>query len=82
MGAEPGIFMPADPHVGDAFRQEFLPGQAEDHFEITNLDATIDGALRDLVPTPCEPRNGLHSSQACATPSSMSAASVRSRRRR
>lgn len=61
-GAEPGIFMPADPHVGDAFRQEFLPGQAEDHFEITNLDATITvpyatftHAMRTKEWTPLEP---------------------------
>jgi len=61
-GAEPGIFIPAHPQVGDSFRQEFLPGQAEDHFEITNLDAsvtvpyaTFSGGMRTKEWTPLEP---------------------------
>ena len=29
-GAQPGIVMLADPHVGDAYRQEFYAGEAED----------------------------------------------------
>jgi hypothetical protein len=33
-GAKPGIFMPASPHVGQSGRQEFLKGQAEDHFKV------------------------------------------------
>ena len=32
-GARAGIFMPARPSAGQAFRQEFLKGHAEDHFE-------------------------------------------------
>jgi hypothetical protein len=33
-GAKPGIFMPADPRVGQSFRQEYLEGEAEDHFRV------------------------------------------------
>jgi hypothetical protein len=40
-GAEPGIFMPAKPKVGESFRQEYLRGQAEDHFEILSLDSSV-----------------------------------------
>jgi hypothetical protein len=40
-GAKPGIFMPAHPEVGQSFRQEFLKGHAEDHFEVIGLFATV-----------------------------------------
>jgi hypothetical protein len=33
-GAQPGIFMPADPQSGQSFQQEFYTGQAEDHFVV------------------------------------------------
>ena len=33
-GALPGIVMPADPQVGDAYRQEYYPGEAEDMVEV------------------------------------------------
>jgi hypothetical protein len=33
-GAKPGIFMPAHPHAGASFRQEFYNGHAEDHFRV------------------------------------------------
>ena len=33
-GALPGIVMPADPQPGDAYRQEYLPGVAEDMGEV------------------------------------------------
>jgi hypothetical protein len=33
-GAKPGIFMPVDPRVGQSFRQEYLEGEAEDHFRV------------------------------------------------
>jgi hypothetical protein len=39
-GALPGIVMPATPEVGDAYRQEFYEGEAEDMFEILEVDAT------------------------------------------
>lgn len=40
-GAQPGIFMPADPQVGQSFRQEYLAGEAEDHFVILLLSRPI-----------------------------------------
>ena len=51
-GAKAGIFMPAHPRVGQSFRQEFLKGRAEDHFEVIRL------AGRSMVTkewTPLEP---------------------------
>jgi hypothetical protein len=61
-GATPGIFMPAHPHVGDTYRQEYYPGHAEDHFTVTNTDASISvpygtfsHALRTREWTPLEP---------------------------
>jgi hypothetical protein len=33
-GAQPGIFMYAHPRVGQSARQEYLKGQAEDHFQV------------------------------------------------
>src|SRR4051794_39023582 len=38
-GAQPGIYMPADPRVGQAGRQEVYKGQAEDHFKVIGLFA-------------------------------------------
>jgi len=40
-GAVPGIFMEANPVVGHAFQQEYLKGQAEDHFEVLSLSESI-----------------------------------------
>ena len=40
-GAEAGIFMPAHPKVGQTFRQEYYKGQAEDHFQVLSLNASI-----------------------------------------
>jgi len=40
-GAKPGIFMPAHPRAGRAYRQEFYRGHAEDHFRILDLHASI-----------------------------------------
>jgi hypothetical protein len=61
-GAVPGIFMEADPVVGHAFQQEYLKGQAEDHFEVMSLTASVtvpagtyDGALLTKEWTPLEP---------------------------
>jgi hypothetical protein len=53
-GALPGIVMPADPAVGDAYRQEYLEGEAEDLAEVLRLDATATvptGEYRDLLVT-------------------------------
>lgn len=40
-GAEAGIFMPADPQVGQTARQEYFKGQAEDHFQVLSLNASV-----------------------------------------
>ena len=40
-GAKPGIFMYADPKVGQSARQEYLKGQAEDHFQVVRLDVPV-----------------------------------------
>jgi hypothetical protein len=47
-GALPGIVMPADPQVGDAFRQEFYPGEAEDMGEITEVGVARSIGLGDF----------------------------------
>ena len=61
-GAEAGIFMPADPRVGQSFRQEYYKGHAEDHFKIVSLHASVKvpavssrNALRTREWTPLEP---------------------------
>jgi hypothetical protein len=40
-GAQPGIIMKAHPKVGDSYRQEYLPGVAEDSAEVTDIDKTV-----------------------------------------
>jgi len=40
-GAQPGIIMLADPRVGDAYRQEFYAGQAEDVARVYAVDESI-----------------------------------------
>jgi hypothetical protein len=40
-GAIPGIVMEAAPKVGDAYRQEYRPGEAEDFAKVEKLDGTI-----------------------------------------
>ena len=61
-GALPGIVMPAEPAVGDAFRQEYYAGEAEDMFEITEVGGSSEvpaGSFADVVTTqdwnPLEP---------------------------
>ena len=62
-GARPGIFMPADPQVGDTFTQEDYPGHAEDHFAVMTLHGTVHTpyrtyrrrALKTKEWTPLEP---------------------------
>jgi hypothetical protein len=41
-GALPGIVMPAEPKVGDAFRQEYDVGEAEDMAEIIDDGASVE----------------------------------------
>jgi hypothetical protein len=40
-GAQAGIFMTLHPKVGQSYRQEYFKGQAEDHFKVLNLSATV-----------------------------------------
>ena len=61
-GARPGIFMPADPRVGQTFRQEYYQGHAEDHFRVLGLHASArtpaarsNDALLTEEWTPLEP---------------------------
>jgi len=58
--ARAGIFMPAHPRLGQSFRQEFYKGQAEDHFRVIGLFATVTtpagkNALLTREWTPLEP---------------------------
>ncbi len=41
-GAQPGVFMRAQPELGRQFRQEWFQGQAEDVFKPIDLSASID----------------------------------------
>lgn len=61
-GALPGIVMLADPAVGDAYRQEYYPGEAEDMAEVVGVgvaEELADDSFEDLVVieewTPLEP---------------------------
>lgn len=61
-GALPGIIMKADPKVGDAYRQEFYRGQAEDMGKVVRVGDTetvpfrsFDGLLVTQDWTPLEP---------------------------
>ena len=51
-GGRPGIFMPAHPRIGQSFRQEYLPGHAEDHFAVIRLSGH---SLLTKEWTPLEP---------------------------
>ncbi len=60
-GAEPGIFMPARPRVGESYRQELYKGHAEDHFRVVGSFATVTppGTQATLLTrewTPLEPK--------------------------
>ncbi len=53
-GALPGIVMPAEPTVGDAYRQEFLAGEAEDMAEVIRVGDTRQvaaGTYTDVIVT-------------------------------
>jgi hypothetical protein len=51
-GAKAGIFMTAHPRVGQTRRQEYLKGEAEDHFRVV---AVARNVLRTEEWTPVEP---------------------------
>jgi hypothetical protein len=52
-GAVPGIFMPARPHPGQSFRQEYFKGQADDHFHVLGVASAEILLTREW--TPLEP---------------------------
>ena len=61
-GAKPGIFMFAHPRPGLSARQEYLKGEAEDHFEVVAMHQTavvpyrtFRGAMLTKEWTPLEP---------------------------
>ena len=61
-GAQPGIVMPAEPAVGDVYRQEHYAGEAEDAAEVLSLEEWVQvpfGSFRDVLMTkdytPLEP---------------------------
>ncbi len=61
-GARPGVLIPGHPKVGLVGRQEFLKGEAEDHFRVLDLKASVSvpfvsarRALRTREWTPLEP---------------------------
>ncbi len=61
-GAKPGIIMPADAHVGDIWREEYLAGEAEDMAKALSLNAGIavpagsfTGCLKTFNFTPLDP---------------------------
>ena len=40
--ALPGVVMLAEPQVGDTYRQEYLPGEAEDYADVVSLDESVE----------------------------------------
>ena len=59
-GAQAGIILPADPQIGQAYRQEYYAGQAEDAAESVDEHVevpfgTFDGVLQTSDFTPLEP---------------------------
>ncbi len=62
-GGTPGIFMPASPQIGNSYSQEYLAGQAEDHFVVLLTDTPVKvpagsypGTLLTAEWTPLEPK--------------------------
>lgn len=62
-GARAGVFMTANPQVGDSHRQEYLKGHAEDHYAVVALGQPVhvpsvssNEALLTKEWTPLEPR--------------------------
>ena len=61
-GAEPGIFMPANPQPGQSYRQEYYKGHAEDQFKVLDRNSAVTvpagaygTALLTQETTPLEP---------------------------
>jgi hypothetical protein len=62
-GAQPGIVMLGQPQVGDAYRQEFYAGEAEDEARVVSLEDSVsvpygpfNGVLVTKDRTPLEPK--------------------------
>jgi len=62
-GAQPGVIMPARPSTGQAYRQEYYAGEAEDSATVFSTDEQVqvpfghfDGAVLTKETTPLEPR--------------------------
>jgi hypothetical protein len=47
-GAEPGVIMPANPKVGQTYRQEYLKGVAEDTAKVLDLDGSVTVPYRSF----------------------------------
>jgi hypothetical protein len=58
-GALAGIYMPANPRVGQSGRQEYYKGHAEDHFRVAALLSTVTSGAKNALlteeTTPLEP---------------------------
>jgi hypothetical protein len=59
-GARPGIYMPANPRIGQTGRQEYYKGKAEDHFKVVGRFGTVaapgtTNAVLTQETTPLEP---------------------------
>jgi hypothetical protein len=61
-GAQGAIVMPADPRVGETYRQTYVPGEDEDQFEVLGLDEAaepvfgrFDGVMMIRKTSPTEP---------------------------
>ncbi|HET8680631.1 MAG TPA: hypothetical protein VFM54_01970 [Micromonosporaceae bacterium] len=62
-GAQPGVVMPAQPRVGDRYRQEYYRGEAEDMAEVLSVTEHVrvptgsyDGVVQTRDTTPLEPK--------------------------
>ena len=62
-GAKPGFWMKGAPREGELYRQEWLPGEAEDVVEVLSLDAEVDSVpFANGNPVPPDP--GFHAAAA------------------
>jgi hypothetical protein len=50
-GAKPGVFMFAQPRAGREARQEYLEGEAEDHFQVVSLDERVSVPFKPFPQT-------------------------------
>jgi hypothetical protein len=53
-GAEPGIIMPADPKIGETYRQEYYKGEAEDMARALKMNGSVEvsyGSFKNVLVT-------------------------------